>query len=419
MTDLLTRPGRTSGAPGPDRSRSLTTGAILGGAVAALAPLVVCCAVAITGWFLADAGSHGDTTDALRVGADVWLVGNGSGITVAGAPLTVVPLGLLGLLALAVFRAGAWAARGVRPGSDLPHDDPRAARDGGRGWALATGMFAASYLVVLVVVWVLASGDADLGLGRAMLVGLLLAGVAGGLGIGAASGDLARTWARVPAWLRQVAYGTAVTALLAVAGSALALAVALAVRINEAATVLSGLHLGVGDAVSYTVVVALLVPNCVLLTTSYLLGPGFAVGTGTVVSPTFVTLGPVPAFPVLAALPPEGHPPGWLAGVAALPALAAAIGAGRAQARSTARAYDLAAIRGACVGVAAALVLTVGTALAGGSLGTGRMADIGAPFFEVLVIACGALGVGGMLGGVLVVWRQRRTAPVEDDEAAG
>ena len=40
-------------------------------------------AVAVVGWFLADAGAHGQTTDALRVGADAWLVGNGSGLSVA------------------------------------------------------------------------------------------------------------------------------------------------------------------------------------------------------------------------------------------------------------------------------------------------------------------------------------------------
>jgi hypothetical protein len=36
------------------------------------------------------------------------------------------------------------------------------------------------------------------------------------------------------------------------------------------------------------------------------------------------------------------------------------------------------------------------------------MADIGAPFFEVLVIASGGMGVGGMLGGVVATWWQRR-----------
>ena len=44
----------------------------------------------------------------------------------------------------------------------------------------------------------------------------------------------------------------------------------------------------------------------------YLVGPGFALGTGTVVSPAEVDLGPVPALPVLAAIPADGPAPGWV-----------------------------------------------------------------------------------------------------------
>ena len=40
-------------------------------------------------------------------------------------------------------------------------------------------------------------------------------------------------------------------------------------------------------------------------------GPGFAVGTGTGVSPSGVVLGPLPAYPPFAALPAPGDAPGW------------------------------------------------------------------------------------------------------------
>ena len=56
---------------------------------------------------------------------------------------------------------------------------------------------------------------------------------------------------------------------------------------------------------------AAILPNVVLLASTYLLGPGFAVGSGTVVSPAEVSLGPVPSVPVLAALPDDGWAPGW------------------------------------------------------------------------------------------------------------
>ena len=52
------------------------------------------------------------------------------------------------------------------------------------------------------------------------------------------------------------------------------------------------------------------VPNAVVWAISFTLGPGFAFGTGTVIAPTGSALGPLPAFPMLAALPPGVHPGG-------------------------------------------------------------------------------------------------------------
>ena len=48
---------------------------------------------------------------------------------------------------------------------------------------------------------------------------------------------------------------------------------------------MSGLHLGPGDYVMYTLATMAVAPNAVLFGSAYLLGPGFAVGTGTLVSP--------------------------------------------------------------------------------------------------------------------------------------
>ena len=45
-------------------------------------------------------------------------------------------------------------------------------------------------------------------------------------------------------------------------------------------------------------------PNAVIWAIAFTLGPGFAFGTGTVVAPTGSALGTLPAFPLLAALPP-------------------------------------------------------------------------------------------------------------------
>jgi hypothetical protein len=149
-------------------------------------------------------------------------------------------------------------------------------------------------------------------------------------------------------------------------------------------------------------------PNAVLFGSAYLLGPGFAVGTGTVVSPTMVALGPVPAFPLLAALPDAGPTPGWAVGLLAIPVIAGAAGAALAQRWYGVTAYDSSALRGFGTGFAAALLTTLAVALAGGPMGTGRMADIGAPVWEVLVAAVMAMSLGGLLAGLATAWWQRR-----------
>jgi hypothetical protein len=42
-------------------------------------------------------------------------------------------------------------------------------------------------------------------------------------------------------------------------------------------------------------------------------------------------------------------------------------------------------------------------------MGTGRMADIGAPTGEVLLLSLAALGGGGLLGGLVATGWQRRS----------
>jgi hypothetical protein len=353
--------------------------------------------LAVIGWFLADAGAHGQTTDALRVGADAWLVGHGAQLTLSGVPLGIVPLTLTGLIAMVLFRSGRWAAA-----TSQPADDDRSV-------LLAATVLTGIYVVIAVVTCTLVAQDsASPSLGRAILGALLLSGVAGTLGLAAGTGRL-RAWVDlVPGWVRSVAYGACAGFALLVAASAVLVVAALATGLNEAASVMTGLHLGAGDHVMYALATLAVAPNAVLFGCAYLLGPGFAVGTGTVVSPTLVALGPVPAFPLLAALPGDGPTPGWAVGLLAVPVLVGATGAVLAQRSYGVTAYDSAALRGFASGFGAALVTTVAIALAGGPMGTGRMADIGASTSEVFVAAVMAMSLGGLVAGVVTAWWQRR-----------
>src|SRR5262245_52877498 len=74
--------------------RPLTLVATSGGVLAAAGPLLVCMALALTGWFMTDAGAHGAPRDALRVGALAWLMAHGSGVSVQGTTITAMPLGI-------------------------------------------------------------------------------------------------------------------------------------------------------------------------------------------------------------------------------------------------------------------------------------------------------------------------------------
>lgn len=403
MTILTTRPTLGTGRAEPGDGRSLATRAGLAGATAAVIGLVVSMSVALTGWFLADAGSHGDTTDALRVGADAWLAGHGSRLVLSGVPLGIAPLAVTMVLVLTAFRAGRWAAQHSADRTGLP---------------LAIATFTGGYLVVAVLTCVLASQPgATPVLGRTVVGALAISALAGGCGLAVGTGRLGELLDLAPEWAIDVVTGALLGALWLVVAGALLVGGSLLLSFNEAATVMSGLHLSVGDALSYTVVMALFAPNAVLFGVAYLAGPGFAVGTGTTVSPTAVSLGVVPAYPVLAALPGEGPTPGWLVVMLAAPVVAAGLGAGAAVTRRGALPHDLAALRGAGAGLGAGVLVTVAVALAGGPLGTGRMADVGAPVAELLVFATGLMTVGGLLGAFAGNWwRRHRGEPVPAPE---
>jgi len=116
----------------------------------------------------------------------------------------------------------------------------------------------------------------------------------------------------------------------------------------------------------------------------------------------------MPAFPLLAALPSDGTPAAWLSVLVALPVVAAALGAALMLRRHPALSYESGAGLGLGAGVAGGLLTTLLVALAGGSVGPGRMAHVGADLLPTLVAAAVAMGVGGLAGGIAATWWARR-----------
>ena len=406
MTATLTPP--RIGDPATDR-RPLTLLAALAGLAAAGGTLAVCLAAGVIGWFVTDAGVHGEPRDGLRTGALGWLMAHGSGVSVQGVPVTAVPLGLTLMVAWVVWRFG------LRLGESVAGHGPDsdALSDGDRDWTvpLATALFSAAYLVVAVLTLVLAGTSATApSLGRVLLWSLVLTAALGGTAVASGSGRLAVWLSLAPPSVRATAHAVSTVLLTFLAGAFLVFLGAFAVDFGAAMNVLSRLHTDTGDAVLFSLLVLTLVPNAVVFSAAYLLGPGFAVGSGTLVTPTVVAVGPVPMFPLLAALPDNGPTPAWTPALIGLPVVLAAVAVARSQRRHPTTAWDQGALRGLVAGVISAMLVGVLAAVAGGAVGPGRMSDVGPAAGQVLVHAVVALGGGGLLGGLLATWRQRRRA---------
>jgi hypothetical protein len=155
-------------------------------------------------------------------------------------------------------------------------------------------------------------------------------------------------------------------------------------------------------------VTASVTPNAVAFSGSYLLGPGFTVGVGTLVSPTVVSVGTVPAFPLLAALPDNGPAASWVLSLVSVPFLVAAFAAARTHRRFPTTRWDMGALHGCVGGVVAGVAFAVIAFVAGGSVGPGRMRDVSPFVFDVLVHGIAAFGIGGLVGGLFMTWRNRR-----------
>ncbi len=417
MTSLLSPASSTAGRPrrpAADIGRDLATRrplvlvASVGGVAAAAATLVVCLGVGVVGWFLTDGGSHGAPRDGLRAGALGWLLGHGSGITVEGTVITAVPLGVTLLCAWSVWHLG------QRVGASVSGHGPDADAilDGQRDFTvpLAAALFTAGYIVTAVVTASVAvTATSPIDNGRVVSWALLLCAAVGAPAIAVGSGRAAIWAAFLPDAVRAGALVARRVLLLWGAVSLLTVLTALVVDFSTAANVMSQLGADSGASVLIMGLSLLVLPNAAVFGGAYLLGPGFTVGTATLVTPGAVVLGPLPMLPLLAALPDDGTTPGWTAWLVLLPPVIAFVaGALALRARPTPR-YLEAALHGCVGGVVAGVGFGALASLAGGAIGPGRMQDV-APFaFDAMLHAVPSFGIGALLGALAITWWQRRS----------
>ena len=372
-----------TGPPPP----SVVVHAVSTAVATALSGLAVVAAVVVVAW-VADSRSGAAGGEAARAAADAWLLAHRAGLRLPAGSIGAVPLGLTMLAAVLLHRAGASLAR------TLQVRDLRAA-------ATATAALAASYGLVAGAVARLAATPAVATSALAGIAGAaLLAASAAGAGVlrGAGLGSELRKVlpAPVPAVARAATLGT-----LALLGAGVALVLAgLVAHAGRFADLTDALDPGVVGGALLMLVCLLLLPNAAVWAVAYAAGPGFAVGAGAAVTPFGSTLGPVPALPLLAAVPQDDTPAQAVRAIVLLPVLAGVV-AGVVLARRlpppaspepAARPALRAACWGFAAGAGAALGLTLLAALSGGSLGGGYLAAVGPSPWRVLLALVLELG---------------------------
>lgn len=377
-------------APDVTPARPAALSGVLAAAVVFGSGIVLSAGLAIVVWLASDTGSAGS---AVRAGAGVWLAGHGSGVTVGETTITIVPLGIPVLVAVAL----AIASR-------------RLADGGGSGVGAQVAGTAVAYGCAAAVTALVAStSEVSFSPVRAGLIAFVLAGLAAGVGVTVADGSLRRRWEAAPEVLRGVVRGC-LWSLVAVLGVATILvALGLVIGFHDVSGTFDALGPGFLGGAALVLLCVLLLPNAVLLASALLLGPGFVVGADTSVTLTAVRLGDLPAVPLLAALPDPGTQPAWVAALGVLPVLAGVVGGvvSVRGAEERASLYDSLA-RGCMAGGAAGVLLGLVVMCAGGAAGPGRMAEVGAVVWCV-PIAVVALAVGGTAGAALGHYRERRS----------
>ncbi|WP_435827708.1 cell division protein PerM [Nonomuraea dietziae] len=389
------------------------------GMLAAAATLGVGLAVLITltlvGWIAAPRGALGaGLPGVFRTAAQIWLAAHHAGFSWPGGQLGLLPLGLMVLPAVLLYRAARWMARDadlrLRLPARLPKNSPKEQANARRRAQLvlvaqAGISLAAPYALLAGLIALVARNEITQPfIGEALLSHFVLAFLAGVLATARTIGSWRSMLRLLPERVRAVTVGTAVAvALLLVAGLMLVL-VAVVVNFGQVRELTDGLAPGFVGGLLLLLVQGLYLLNAVIWGMSYIAGPGFAVGTGTLVAPTGVQLGYVPTLPLLGALPDSGPVPALMMAVIALP-FAAGAAAGVVVVRiAPSPSYEAAPLWGFVTGVTTGLAAGLLAALSGGSIGGARLAAVGPSPWEVALSVCLEVGVAAGISAGLANW---------------
>ncbi|WP_104180189.1 DUF6350 family protein [Arthrobacter sp. B0490] len=374
--------------------------------LSALLVLLPVAAVWLTGGF-----ADGSPESAARLAGQGWLVLHGVPLVLDAGLLHVVPLGLVLVPLLLAWRAGRRLAR-------ASYTDQL--------WQALLGALLTYAVIGAAVAYVSATPEAS----APLVAGALIPPVSAGIGLVTGAYREAGAWSRLvgvdfAAWVSRTSqhsrwagsYAWSIlrsgflAVMVALCLSAVLLAVAIGLNWAGIAAIYERIDGGIAGASVVTLLQLGFLPNLVAWTMAWSTGAGFALGTGSSLTPLASTVGPLPALPILGALPAGTLEYGYAA--LAIPVLAGFLAgwwffregenhldewlvlhSRRRWLTATASTLALALLIGIAAGLGGAAVALLSRA----SLGLGRFTDLGPDPLAVGLWLAVEVAVGAVLG---------------------
>ncbi len=386
---VLRRRKRVIDGGGTTRPQSTDTPPWITGVLAAVQAAVLSLSLlvlpAVTAYVVTSADPSNVGTSwvgSVKVAAGMWILGHGGPLIASGVSVSLIPLGLTILL---IFICYASARRTAQ-----------------MAWsAFAAGV--GSYALVGILVGLVSGLRTP---GQLLLTLLGTAAVAAaGLGGGIlkhpqaprARDLFARQLDRVPPALLIAIRGGVLAAAWLVIFSVLLVVTWIFMGRAPSLDVINALSLSWIDGIILALAQALFLANLVVWGLSWIAGPGFSVGTGSVFAPTEVLTGPLPAMPILGALPDDHMVNSVTAFAPALVVVCGILAAIYTRRRTGALTWPWVGIVVATITLTTGLIVAVLTALSSGAIGPGRMTDVGAAVFPVAGAVMAAVATGAVI----------------------
>ena len=353
---------------------------------AAAVGLVAISVIVTVGWAVSARGADGLLTP-LSASGVIWLVAHHAPVDTATGTVTLLPMLLLVLPLVLLQRAGRWAAR-ITTTSDR-HD----------AVLLVTGATTAYAAIAFLVAQGASLGGASVSPLRAVLWAALVAAIGLTAGVLDGAGLVVGLVENVPAWLRRSGR-VALVAGTGLAGVAALLAlVAIVARWSTEASLAHAVSSGAGDSVGLVLVSLSYLPNLLVWTLSYIVGPGFGIGAGGSVDAWSSGAALLPGIPLLGAVPPDAPAAAPL--LLLVPVLCGVAASVLLRRRHQLHLHDEVVT---LLGGAAVLgLVTVGLCLlSSGSLGGGRLTALGPPALLTGLATFGFVAAGAVLWSLLV-----------------